>query len=401
MPDGRDAIVIRVLQSVGEVAADDWDTCAGPDNPFLRHAFLSALEESGSACEQTGWLPQHLALFDERDRLAGAVPLYLKSHSYGEYIFDWSWANAYERAGGRYYPKLQCCVPFTPATGPRLLVRSDSELSGAGRDLLANALIGGMAELTQRHGVSSLHVTFPHKDDWERLGSAGLLQRIGVQYHWHNRGYETFDDFLAALASRKRKQIKRERRKAVESGLNIRALSGAEIESRHWDAFFAFYMSTADRKWGQPYLTRDFFERLGETMADSVVLMIAEHEGEPVAGALNLRGSDTLFGRNWGCVGHFKFLHFELCYYQAIDYAIRHGLSCVEAGAQGEHKIQRGYEPQAIYSAHLIRDPGLAEAVARFLEEERAGVEQEIAFLDEYRPFKRDGSNPKPGESGD
>ena len=397
MPDGRDAIVIRVLQSIGEVSAAEWDACAGPDNPFVRHAFLAALEDSGSATEKTGWLPQHLALYDESDRLAGAVPLYLKGHSYGEYIFDWAWANAYERAGGRYYPKLQSCVPFTPATGPRLLIRPEAE-GGGDRDATASALIGGLAELTRRHEVSSLHVTFPTEAEWRRFGEVGFLQRIGVQYHWHNRGYGSFDDFLAALASRKRKQIKRERRKAVESGLTIRALSGEEIEPRHWDAFFRFYLSTADRKWGQPYLTRRFFDLLGAGLADSVVLIVAEQDGEPVAGALNLRGADTLFGRNWGCVGHFKFLHFELCYYQAIDYAIAHGLQWVEAGAQGEHKIQRGYEPRPIYSAHLIRDEGLHHAVEQFLEQERDSVRQEIAFLDEYRPFRRNDADRCDGE---
>ena len=385
MPDGRDAIVIRVLHSIGEVSAADWDACAGMDNPFVRHAFLAALEDSGSASEETGWLPQHLALYDERDRLAGALPLYLKSHSYGEYIFDWAWANAYERAGGRYYPKLQSCVPFTPATGPRLLIRPDGD-----RGAKANALIGGLAELTRRHEIATAHVTSPTAEEWERFGEIGFLQRIGVQYHWRNQGYDSFDGFLAALASRKRKQIKRERRKAQESGLAIRALSGAAIEERHWDAFFRFYLATADRKWGQPYLNREFFARLGETMAESVVLVMAEHEGQPVAGALNLRGADTLYGRNWGCLGHVKFLHFELCYYQAIDYAIAHGLARVEAGAQGEHKIQRGYEPQAVYSAHLIRDEGLHRAVERFLDEERRAVQQEIAFLGDYHPFRRD-----------
>ena len=385
MPDGREPIAIRILQSIGEVEPEQWDACAGEASPFLRHAFLAALEESGSATRETGWLPQHLALFDEAGRLAAATPLYLKSHSYGEYVFDWSWAHAYEQAGGNYYPKLQCCVPFTPVTGRRLLLRPDVE-----DPALADALISGMAELTRQHEVSSLHVTFATEEEWRRFGEVGFLQRVGVQYHWHNRGYGDFEAFLAALSSRKRKQIRRERRKALDSGLTIRALSGDDIKPAHWDAFYRFYTSTSDRKWGSAYLTREFFDRLGETLSDAVVLIMAEHEGQPVAGALNLRGSDALYGRNWGCAGHVRFLHFELCYYQAIDYAIEHGLARVEAGAQGEHKIQRGYQATATYSAHLIRDPSLMRAVERFLAEERNAVRQEIQFLEDFEPFRKD-----------
>ncbi len=386
MPDGREAIAIRILQSIGEVEPEQWDACAGEDCPFLSHAFLSALEESGSATRETGWLPQHLALFDEAGELAAAAPLYLKGHSYGEYVFDWSWAHAYEQAGGQYYPKLQCCVPFTPVTGPRLLLRP-----GADRAALADALIGGMAELTRQHEVSSLHVTFGTEEEWQRFGEVGFLQRVGVQYHWQNRGYEDFDGFLGALASRKRKQIRKERSKAQDSGLTIRQLSGDDIKPHHWDAFHRFYISTSDRKWGSAYLNREFFARLGETMADAVVLVMAEDEGRPVAGALNLRGRDALYGRNWGCLGRVRFLHFELCYYQAIDYAIANGLARVEAGAQGEHKIQRGYQATPTYSAHLIRDPGLRRAVERFLDEERNAVRQEIAFLEDFEPFRKDG----------
>ena len=389
MPDGREPIAIRILQSVGEVDPAQWDACAGPDCPFLSHAFLSALEESGSASRDSGWLPQHLALFDEAGRLAAAAPLYLKGHSYGEYVFDWSWAHAYERAGGDYYPKLQCCVPFTPVTGPRLLLRPDSD-----REVLADALIGGMAELTRQHEVSSLHITFATEAEWQRFGAVGFLQRMGVQYHWQNRDYEDFEDFLGALASRKRKQIRRERRKAVESGLTVRALSGPDIKPEHWDAFYRFYLSTSDRKWGQAYLNREFFARIGESMADEVVLIMAEEDGRPIAGALNLRGSDALYGRNWGCIKPVEFLHFELCYYQAVDYAIAHGLGRVEAGAQGEHKIQRGYQATATYSAHLIRDPGLRRAVEQFLEDERGAVQQEITLLEDYEPFRKDLQEP-------
>ena len=385
MPDGRDAIAIRVLQSIREVEPDQWDACAGPDNPFVQYAFLSALEDSGSVGREAGWLPQHLALFDEQERLLAAAPLYLKGHSYGEYVFDWSWANAYERAGGSYYPKLQCCVPFTPVTGPRLLLRP-----GGDAEALTDAMVGGMAELTRRLEVSSLHVTFPDEREWKAYGDRGFLQRTGVQYHWYNRGYDSFEGFLAGLASRKRKQIRKERRRAQDSGLTIRALSGAEIEGRHWDAFYRFYMSTSDRKWGSAYLTRDFFELLGERLGEAVVLMMAEYEGQPVAGALNLRGADALYGRNWGCLAHVKFLHFELCYYQAIDYAIEHGIGRVEAGAQGEHKIQRGYEPRLTFSAHLIRDPAFREAVAHFLAQEREMTEAEREALASYTPFRKD-----------
>jgi predicted N-acyltransferase len=385
MPDGQDTIAVRVAERIAEVSANEWDACAGQAVPFVRHAFLLALEESGSVSRKTGWLPQHLLIRNPGGRLIGAAPLYLKSHSYGEYVFDWSWADAYERAGGRYYPKLQCCIPFTPVTGPRLLVHREAD-----QETVASALIAGMAELTRQYEVSSLHVTFPQEAEWHRFGAAGFLQSIGLQYHWQNRDYGSFDDFLTGLAARKRKAIKRERRDALTGGLEIKALAGATIEPRHWDAFYRFYMATSDRKWGQAYLNRTFFDRLGESMADSVVLMLAEQDGRPVAGALNLKGGDTLYGRNWGCLGSFKFLHFELCYYQAIEYAIRHGLRRVEAGAQGEHKIQRGYLPVETYSAHLVRDRGLADAVAHFLERESAAISQEKTLLAEHSPYRGD-----------
>jgi len=385
MPDGREPIAVRVHSRIAELPAAEWDACAGTACPFLRHAFLDALERSGSACSETGWLPQHLSIADERGRLIGAAPLYLKDHSYGEYVFDWGWANAYERAGGRYYPKLQCSVPFTPVPGPRLLVHPEAD-----RRAVAGALIAGMAELARRHEVSSLHVTFAEYDEWQMLGESGFLQRIGLQYHWENRGYADFEAFLGDLTARRRKTIRKERRQALADGLEVKVLSGGDLEERHWDAFFRFYMATTDRKWGSSYLTRRFFSLLGETMADSVVLMLAEDAGRPVAGALNLRGSEALYGRNWGSIGHYPLLHFELCYYQAIDYAIAHGLRRVEAGAQGEHKIQRGYLPAETYSAHLIRDPALGEAIADFLRRERLMIRHERAGLAELSPFRTD-----------
>ena len=313
------------------------------------------------------------------------MPLYLKNHSYGEYIFDWGWADAYERAGGRYYPKLQCAVPFTPVTGPRLLIRR-----GTDDTAMRDTLIAGLREIFTRHGVSSLHVTFATRPEWEAFGKAGFLQRLDLQYHWRNEGYGSFDDFLGALVSRKRKAIRKERRKVAESEIALRAVSGSELTEDLWDAFYAFYMATADKKWGRPYLTREFFSLLGERMADDVVLILAELGGRPVAGALNLKGRDALYGRNWGCLAEFKFLHFETCYYAAIDYAIAHGLKTVEAGAQGEHKIQRGYLPTETYSAHLIRDPGLEHAVEEYLGRERRAIRHEIAALSEHSPYRKD-----------
>jgi predicted N-acyltransferase len=321
----------------------------------------------------------------ERDgRVVACAPLYLKSHSYGEYVFDWSWADAYQRAGGRYYPKLQCAVPFTPVTGPRLLTRPGEE-----RAPLVEALIAAMLELARRHEVSSLHVTFPTEEEWSQLGQAGLLQRIGHQYHWENRGYASFDDFLSHLSSRKRKDIRKEREKANAQGLTIRTLTGAEIGPGHWDAFHGFYLDTVGRKWGHAYLSRDFFRQLAATMADKCVLVVAENGGRPVAGALNLIGGDTLYGRNWGAAGDYPFLHFELCYYRAIDFAIERGLKWVEAGAQGAHKVSRGYLPRATYSAHWIADPGFREVVARFLAHEREMIEADIEETAEAGPFRK------------
>ncbi len=386
MPDDGEAITLRFLGGIGEASREAWNACAGEDTPFVGHDFLRALEASGSASAETGWSPRHLALDGPDGALLGVVPLYLKSHSYGEYVFDWAWADAYERAGGRYYPKMQACVPFTPVTGPRLLIRPDAD-PGA----VAATLAAGLIEAARQAKVSSLHVTFPTKPECETLSAAGFLIRHGRQYRFENPGYASFDDFLAALSSRKRKMIRKERAKVAESGIAIRALTGDEIEARHWDAFFRFYMTTADRKWGHPYLTREFFHLLGETLADRVALVVAEDRGEPVAGALNLIGADTLYGRNWGCLGDYRFLHFEACYYQAIDFAIRHGLKYVEAGAQGEHKIQRGYLPVETHSAHWIADPQFRDAIAHFLDRERREVKAEMSLLADYGPFRQDG----------
>ena len=377
---------VSVHQSIREIGREAWETCAAcPDyaaNPFTSFDFLDALEESGCVSPATGWAPQHLAVTDLAGRTAGVMPLYLKSHSQGEYVFDHAWANAYARAGGRYYPKLQCAVPFTPATGPRLLTRPDL------RDPAFEALLGGALALTRNLRASSLHVTFPLADEWRRLGEAGLLQRQDQQYHWENPGYASFDDFLNALSSGRRKTIRRERREA-QAGLEIVALSGGDLTEAHWDAFFAFYMDTGSRKWGRPYLNRRFFSLLGQRMADKILLVMARTERRWIAGALNLIGADTLYGRNWGALEHRPFLHFELCYYQAIEQAIARGLKRVEAGAQGEHKIARGYLPSPVYSAHYIADRALREPVARYLDEERAAVESEMALLEaEYSPFK-------------
>jgi predicted N-acyltransferase len=389
MPDASDSTVtVKLLTEIGEADPEAWDRCAGPDNPFLCHAFLSALEESGSAVRRTGWRPLHLAAFDGAGRMVGSVPMYLKSHSMGEYVFDHGWANAYERAGGRYYPKLQVAVPFTPVPGPRLLVAPGE--AGA-REGIAAALIEAMEEVARRYGVSSIHVTFPTEGDWDRLGRSGWLQRTGLQYHWENRGYSDFEDFLGTLNSRKRKAIRKERRTVAESSVRLHCLTGPDLKPEHWDAFHRFYMDTTERKWGGGYLTPNFFRLLGKTMADQVVLVMCEDGGEWVAGALNLLGSDTLYGRNWGSDGSYRFLHFEACYYAALDFAIARGLKRVEAGAQGEHKIQRGYLPVKTYSAHWIADPALHRAVEDFLRRERAAIDAELEELATLSPYRHEG----------
>jgi uncharacterized protein len=381
VPDGNE-LTLAVVTEIDRIGAGEWDACAGTENPFVCHAFLKALEDSGSASARTGWLPHHLALRDADGRLLGAAPMYLKGHSYGEYVFDFGWANAYEEAGGRYYPKLQVSVPFTPATGPRLLAHPDAPAEAAAM------LAQGIAKMSQNLKVSSAHVTFPRPEEWETLGEAGWLRRLGIQYHWLNQGYSSFDDFLAELNSRKRKAVRKERRTVAQSGVRLHTLTGGDLRPEHWDAFYAFYRDTVDHKWGQAYLTRDFFHRLGSTMADRVVLVMGEDDGRWICGALNLRGKDTLYGRNWGSTGEYPHLHFEACYYRAIDFAIETGLKTVEAGAQGEHKIQRGYLPTQTYSAHWINDPALRRAVASFLERERRAVDRQIGMLMEESPFR-------------
>ncbi len=378
---------ISVHRRVAEIGKGAWDACANhPDhggNPFIAYDFLDIAEESGCASPRTGWAPQHLAVRDEAGDIAAVMPLYVKSHSQGEYVFDHAWADAYERAGGRYYPKLIAAAPFSPVTGPRLLVRSDIDQTEGRKMLLSGAIT-----LCEKANISTLGINFPTAEEWDFMGAQGMLQRQNQQYHWLNDGYATFDDFLGALSSGRRKTIRRERREA-QVGLEILQLTGADLTEEHWDAFYAFYMDTAGRKWGSPYLNRRFFSLLGERMGERVLLLLARKNGRYIAGALNLIGGDCLYGRNWGCLEDVRFLHFELCYYQAIEWAIDHGLARVEAGAQGQHKIARGYLPTAVYSAHYISDPGLSRAVERFLEEERRAVQGEMDWLaEEYSPFK-------------
>jgi predicted N-acyltransferase len=377
---GDKTLSLKVVDSIARVGEAAWDACAGrsaPDhNPFVRYAFLSALEDSGCVGAEAGWQPSHIVLEDDAGQVLACAALYLKNHSYGEYIFDWGWAQAYERAGGAYYPKLQCAVPFTPATGPRLLV--PPEITGEERAVRQQALLAGMVELAREYKVSSLHVTFATEAEHKVMAAAGFLPRLSEQYHWKNEGYGCFDDFLAALSSRKRKAIRKEREKANSQGVAIATLTGSEVTARHWDAFFRFYLQTASRKWGQPYLNREFFTLVGERMGETVALIAGEEKGRLVCGALNFAGGDTLFGRNWGTLVDYPFLHFELCYYRAIDFAIQRKLSWVEAGAQGAHKVQRGYLPRACYSGHWIADPNFRAGVARFLATERAAVAEEI-----------------------
>jgi len=379
---------VKLHGRIEEIGRGAWDDCASnPDyaaNPFVSFDFLDILEKSNCAVERTGWGPRHISVEDDDGQICAVMPLYLKSHSQGEYVFDHAWADAYERAGGQYYPKLLSAAPFSPVTGPRMLVRPDVDADAARKILL-----GGALQVCERFGASSLHVTFPSEGDWAFMGEQGLLLRENQQYHWRNNGYATFDDFLGALSSGRRKTIRRERRDA-NADLEIVGLTGADLTEDHWDAFFGFYMDTGARKWGQPYLTRAFFSMLSERMADKVLLIMARRGEQWIAGALNLIGADCLYGRNWGCLEDVPFLHFELCYYQAIEHAIRLGLPRVEAGAQGQHKIARGYLPTAVYSAHWIADPALRKPVARFLEQERAAVEQEMEWLEEeYSPFKQ------------
>jgi predicted N-acyltransferase len=378
---------VKVSRRIAEIGREAWDACAGnpayQGNPFVGFDFLDIAEEAGCAVERQGWGPQHLSVEDQAGQVAAVMPLYLKSHSQGEYIFDHAWADAYERAGGQYYPKLLSAAPFTPATGPRLLVRPDIDVDEARR-----VLLGGALALCERFESSGVHINFPTEDEWTWLGAQGLACREGQQYHWVNRDYADFEGFLGALSSGRRKTIRRERRDALAE-VEVFALTGADITEDHWDAFFGFYMDTGSRKWGRPYLNRVFFSLLGERMADRVLLVMARRQGRWIAGALNLIGDDCLYGRNWGCVEDVPFLHFELCYYQAIEWAIGRGLARVEAGAQGQHKIARGYLPAPVYSAHFIADPRLRGPVEDFVRREREAVEGEMEWLAEvYSPFK-------------
>ncbi|NIZ61056.1 GNAT family N-acetyltransferase [Sedimentitalea sp. CY04] len=383
-------IEIQLLGSLAQISADEWDACACPEatdggrpnDPFTTHRFLSALENSGSVGRGTGWQPQYLTAHLNGD-LIGCAPMYAKSHSQGEYIFDHNWAHALEQAGGRYYPKLQIAVPFTPVTGRRLLVRPGFE--GVGH----SALVQGAVQLAANNDLSSLHVTFCTEDEAKAGEQMGLMSRLTQQFHWLNQDYPDFDGFLAGLSSRKRKNIRKERAQAQGFGGDIEVFSGADLRPEHWDAFWMFYQDTGSRKWGSPYLTRAFFDIVQETMAGDMALVMAQREGRYVAGALNFIGRDTLYGRYWGCTEHHPCLHFELCYYQAMDLAIAMGLARVEAGAQGEHKLARGYLPTQTHSLHWLGDPGFADAVARYLDAERVAIEEEIEILTDYGPFKK------------
>ncbi len=403
--EGGGDLSIRVATSLKAVPAGAWNACANPhalaavlsgescenesadhDNPFVSHAFLLALEESGCVGRRSGWAPAYLLVEDEAGSLLAAAPSFLKSHSQGEYVFDHAWADAYERAGGRYYPKVQVAAPFTPATGPRLLVAEGPRASEA-----RAALIAGLDALRRQANASSVHVTFAQEPDATALSQAGYLERHDLQFHWRNEGFSSYDDFLATLASRKRKALKRERREALSSGITIDILSGTDLTESVWDDFHAFYQDTGSRKWGRPYLNRAFFSAVGAAMGERVVLMMAKRAGRYIAGAINFRGGNTLYGRNWGCIEEHPFLHFEVCYHQAIDYAIAHGLARVEAGAQGEHKLARGYRPVVTRSFHHLADPGLRRAVADYLDDERAHVAASRAALDAESPFRKSG----------
>jgi predicted N-acyltransferase len=395
-PPDETPLSVRLVTALAGIDPARWNACATghacvdsdsqeePDNPFLSHDFLAALEVSGCVDGRSGWQSAHLIVEREPGTILAAAPCYLKSHSRGEYVFDAAWADAYERAGGHYYPKLQVAVPFTPATGPRLLVAP-----GPDQALARQTLIQGLAALLRQLGASSTHVTFASHADAEQFEQAGYLLRTDQQFHWFNEGYADFDAFLAALSSRKRKVIHRERRDALAGGITIDCLTGTDITEAHWDAFFNFYMDTGSRKWGRPYLNRRFFSEVGARMADRILLVMAKRNGRYIAGAINFLGRRTLYGRNWGCIEHHPFLHFEVCYYQAIDFAITRGLKCVEAGAQGEHKLARGYRPVLTYSAHDIADPGLRRAVANYLVRERDYVEAAQSELDAYLPFRK------------
>lgn len=379
---------LRVVRSVVEIDSKSWDACANPPgtefNPFVSHGFFYALEQSKSAARKTGWLAQHLILENDAKLLRGIAPCYLKSHSQGEYVFDHAWADAFERAGGRYYPKLQASVPFTPVTGPRLLAAAPADQAH---------LAEGLRSLCREIGASSVHITFLPESDWRTIGEAGWLRRTDTQFHWFNRGYDCFEDFLSDLSSRKRKNIRKERETVREEGITCEWLTGTQITEAHWDAFFDFYMDTGSRKWGRPYLTRDFFSYIGANMAGAVLLVLCRRAGRIIAGALNFIGSDALYGRNWGAIEHHPCLHFEACYYQAIEFAIAHKLARVEAGAQGPHKLARGYLPHTTCSLHYLQHPGLARAIGDYLERERLEIAGDQALLARHAPFRADSEN--------
>ena len=405
------ALTLRLATAIGDVSADAWNACAARHqsenpqvkdenwrgeapqlstqeyrfNPFISHEFLSSIERSGSVGERSGWRPSHLLVETAEGELLAAAPCYLKSHSRGEYVFDHGWADAFERAGGSYYPKLQVAVPFTPVTGPRFLVRP-----GPLAETARTALAQGLVEATRTNRLSSSHVTFLSELEWRDLGGRGFLQRTDQQFHWHNESYGNFEDFLAALASRKRKVVRRERKEALSPGISVHWLTGRDLTEDVWDAFFAFYMDTGSRKWGRPYLTREFFSLVGQSMANRIVLVMAKRNRRWIAGAINFLGNDRIFGRNWGAIEHHPFLHFEVCYYQAIEYAIAHKLKVVEAGAQGEHKLARGYLPVTTYSAHYIANPALRRAIDDYLQRERAYVEATGEELAAAAPFRKD-----------
>ncbi len=384
----KGTVTARLAGRAAEIGAAAWNNCAnatGADDPhpFTRYEFFEALEESGSATVQTGWRPLHLVI--ERDgQIEGILPLYLKNHSQGEYVFDHAWADALERVGGNYYPKLQSCVPFTPVSGPRLLTAGGDDETAT-----RTALLAAGAAAVEQLSVSSLHINFPSETEWQEAGQLGYLLRADRQFHWENRGYGSFEEFLGALSSSRRKNLRKERAAIRESGIEFDWLTGTDITEAHWDVFFEFYMDTGGRKWGQPYLTREFFSRIGQSMSGQILLVMARLGGRYIGGALNLFGRGVLFGRNWGCIEYVPFLHFETCYYQAIDFAIARGLSKVEAGAQGEHKLLRGYQPVPTYSAHFIAHPGLRNAVAEYLKAEREAIAQNIEELGEAGPFKK------------
>ena len=380
------------INSINDIDSSDWNQCANPEqmeyNPFLDHRFIKALEDSGSANSNTGWQPFHTIMRDN-GRVVGVVPAYLKSHSQGEYVFDGAWADAWYRAGGEYYPKLQISIPFTPATGRRLLVATPLDNTQSIQEVEAQ-LLSATLQIAQKIQVSSLHITFMPKNQWENAGKLGLLKRVDTQFHWTNANYDSFEDFLRALSSKKRKNIRRERRGAVENNIEIEWITGSDLTESHWDAFYQFYVDTGNRKWGTPYLTRAFFSMLSATMADETLLIMCKREGKYFAGAINFIGSNTLFGRNWGCIEDHRFLHFETCYYQAIDFAIQHGINRVEAGAQGGHKIARGYMPQQTYSAHWIRNSEFRDAIKNYLNSEESFVQQDIDWIEKHTPFRKD-----------